>query len=55
MTDKQVVEWLQLKNIRQLRRLYTHQGLPYLPINKKEKRFDKKEILAWMKKNRRMA
>lgn len=55
MTECQVVEWLQLKNVRQLRRLCLSSGLPYLPIKKKEKRFDRKEIVAWMKKNRRIA
>jgi integration host factor subunit alpha len=55
MTEIQVVEWLQLKNVRQLRYLCGQNSFPYLPINKKEKRFDKNEIVAWMKKNRRIA
>ncbi len=55
MTEIQVVEWLQLKNVRQLRYLCNQNGFPYLPISKKEKRFDRNEIVAWMKKNRRMA
>ena len=55
MTETQVIEWLQLKSLRQLRNLCGQNSFPYLPINKKEKRFDRNEIVAWMKKNRRIA
>ena len=54
MTEAEVVEWLKLKNVRQLRRLCLH-GFPYFPITRKEKRFDRNEIVSWMKKNRRMS
>ena len=54
LTETQAVEWLQLKNVFQLRYLCSQKGFPYLPINKKEKRFDRNEIIAWMKKNRRI-
>lgn len=55
LTETQVVEWLQLRNVRQLRYLCSQNSFPYLPISKKEKRFDRNEIVAWMKKNRRIA
>ena len=54
MTEKEVVEWLKLKNVQQLRRLCTYKNFPFLPVTKKDKRFDQKEINTWLKNNRKI-
>lgn len=47
-TSEEAREYLGLKNINALNRLVRAQGLPFYPLNSKERRYRQSEIEAWL-------
>ena len=50
MTEAGLIEWLGLKNKRQVRSL-REKGLPHMKLNGHEIRYDPDDVLEWMDKN----
>ena len=54
MTEADLIEWLNLKNKRQVRSL-REKGLPHMKLNGHEIRYDPELVEEWMIKNAKRA